>query len=79
MDTLNNDATNIIYKQIYAIDQLQLYKVFNQPRPTQFHVSSELLASKELRGYKGLMMREITTPDQYFTSQYDVYFLVRMT
>jgi hypothetical protein len=39
MDTLNNDATNIIYKQIYAIDQLQLYKVFNQPRPTQFRAS----------------------------------------
>jgi hypothetical protein len=61
MDTINYDVTNIIFKQLYAIDRLQLYKVFNEPRPTQFQLSSELLASKELRGKKGLLMRAITT------------------
>ena len=60
MDTLNNDATNIS-------------KVFKEHKPSQFRVSSELLASKELRGYNGLMMRAITTPDQYFPPHYDPF------
>ena len=61
MDTLNNDVTKIIFKQISAFDKLQLYTVFNEPRPTQFQVSYELMASKDLYGHKGLIMRAITT------------------
>ena len=70
MDTLNNDVTNIIFKQISAFDKLQLYTVFNEPRPTQFQVSYELMASKDLYGHKGHIMRAITTPIE-FTSTYD--------
>lgn len=78
MDTLNNDVKNIILKPISAIYRLQLAMAFPRefPRPTQFQVSSELLASKELRGNKGLMMRAISKPDQYFTS-YDKRFYDR--
>jgi hypothetical protein len=47
-------------------DQLQLNMVFDGP--SQFQVSFELLSTKELRGTKGLMMRAITTPDQYWSS-----------
>ena len=71
MDTLNYDITNIIFKQIPAMDQLQLSKVFNEPRPSQFHVSSELMASKDLYGYKGLIMRAITTPNECL---YDMFY-----
>jgi hypothetical protein len=70
MDILNNDVTNIIFKQISAFDKLQLYTVFDEPRPTKFQVSYELMASKDLYGYKGLIMRAITTPIE-FTSTYD--------
>jgi hypothetical protein len=69
MDTLDNDTTNLICEQLSTFDRLRLYNVLDIPRPTQFHVSSKLLASKELRGIKGLMMRVITK-DQYF--RYDI-------
>jgi len=70
MDTLDIDTANLICEQLSTFDRLRLYNVLDIPRPTQFHVSSKLLASKELRGNKGLMMRAITTPDQYF--RYDI-------
>jgi hypothetical protein len=70
MDTLNNDVTNIIFKQISAFDKLQQYTVFNEPRPSQFQVSYELMASKDLYGHKGLILRAITTPIE-FTSTYE--------
>jgi len=62
MDTLNHDVSNIIFKQLPTVDRLRLYTVFNAQRPTQFQVSSELIASKGFRGNNGLMMRVIT-PD----------------
>jgi len=62
MDNLNHDVTKIIFKQLPASDRLRLHTVFNEPRPTQFQVSSELIASNGFRGNKGLMMRVIT-PD----------------
>ena len=74
MDTLNYDITNIIFKQIPAIDQLQLSKVFNEPRPSQFHVSSELMASKDLCGYKGLIMRAIITSNEFL--YYRIYNMI---
>jgi len=60
MDNLNHDVTNVIFKQLPASDRLRLHTVFNEPRPTQFQVSSELIASNGFRGNKGLMMRVIT-------------------
>jgi hypothetical protein len=70
MDTLNNDVANIMCKQLSALEQFSINQVFPRvfPKPTQFQISSELMASKELHGVKGLMMRAITTPDQYWSS-----------
>ena len=62
MDNLNHDVSNIIFKQLPAFDRLRLHTVFNEPRPTQFQVSSELIASKGFRGNNGLIMRAITAP-----------------
>ena len=62
MDVLDNDTTNLIFEQLSTFDRLRLYKVLDIPRPTQFQVSSELIASKGFRGNNGLMMRVIT-PD----------------
>jgi hypothetical protein len=61
MDTLNYDIINIILKQLSASERLRLNTVFNEHRPTQFQVSSELIASKDFRGNKGLFMRAATT------------------
>ena len=70
MGTLDNDTTNLILKQLPALERLKLNnKVFKNHKPNQFQVSSELIASKELRGgYKGLIMHFMSTPDQYFTN-----------
>ena len=46
MPSLDNDTKNLISKQ-------------NEPRPTQFQVSSKLIASKNFRGNKGLIMLAI--------------------
>ena len=61
MDSLDNDTINLIIKQIPVLERLQIYKVFNIPRPTQFQVSSELITSKNFRGNKGLIMLAIET------------------
>ena len=61
MDSLDNDTTNLIIKQIPVLERLQIYKVLNIPRPTQFQVSSELIASKNFRGNEGLIMLAIET------------------
>jgi hypothetical protein len=61
LDSLDNDTKNFIIKQIPILNRLQIYKILNEPRPTQFQVSSELIASKDLRGGNGLLMRAITT------------------
>ena len=66
MDTLNYDVTNIIFKQISAFDRLRLHTVFNEHRPTQFQVSTELIASKGFRGNNGLIMRAITAPHEFY-------------
>jgi hypothetical protein len=60
MDTLNYDVSNIIFKQLSIFDRLRLNNVFNEPRPTQFQVSSELIALKNFRGDKGLFMLATT-------------------
>ena len=61
MDSLDNDTTNLIIKQIPVLERLQTYKVLNIPRPTQFQVSSELIASQNFRGNEGLIMLAIKT------------------
>jgi len=61
MDSLDNDTTNHIIKQIPVLERLQIYKVLNIPRPTQFQVSSELITSKNFRGNDGLIMLAIET------------------
>jgi len=61
MDSLDNDTTNLIIKQIPILERLQIYKDLNIPRPTQFQVSSELITSKNFRGNKGLIMLAIET------------------
>lgn len=60
MDYLDNDTTNLILEKVPILDRLQLHRVLNIPRPTQFRVSRELIASKDLRGNNGLFMRAIT-------------------
>ena len=61
MDTLNYDIANHIFKQLPATERLRLNTVFNEPTPTQFQVSSELMASKKFHGNNGLLMRACTT------------------
>ena len=61
MYSLDNDTTNLIIKHIPVLERLQIYKVLNIPRPTQFQVSSELIASKNFRGNEGLIMLAIKT------------------
>lgn len=61
METLNYDMSNIIFNQLPAVDQLKLHRLFHEQKPTQFRVSSELLASKPLKGPKGLLKRALTT------------------
>jgi hypothetical protein len=60
-----NTAFNCIIKHISALDSLRLNTVFCcdsiVPRPSQFQVSFELIASKDLRGGNGLRMRAYTT------------------
>jgi len=63
MDSLDIDTTNLIIKQIPVLERLQIYKVLNIPRPTQFQVSSELITSKNFRGNKGLIMLASETGD----------------
>lgn len=61
MDYLDNDTTDLILQQVPVLDRLQLHKVLNIPKPSQFQVSSELIASKDLQGNNGLYMRAFTT------------------
>lgn len=61
MDTLNYDISNLIFNQLPVVDQLKLHRLFHEQKPTQFRVSSELLASKPLKGPKGLFKRALTT------------------
>ena len=63
MDSLDNDTTNLIIKQIPVLERLQIYKVLNIPRPTQFQVSSELITSKNFRGNEGLIMLAMETAE----------------
>jgi hypothetical protein len=60
MDYLDNDTTNLILEKVPILDKLKLHKVLNIPKPTQFRVSYELIASKGFRGNNGLFMRAIT-------------------
>lgn len=61
MDTLNYDITNKIFKQLPVIDKLVMGQVFSEQPPSQFQVSSELIASKNIKGKNGLTMRALTT------------------
>jgi hypothetical protein len=75
MDSLDYDTTSLILKQLTALERLKLNnEVFKHHKPNQFQVSSELIASKELRGIEGLMMRAISKPEQYFTSYDDRFY-----
>lgn len=61
MDYLDNDTTNLILDKVPALDRVRLYKILNIPKPTQFSVSRELIASNGFRGNNGLFMRAYTT------------------
>ena len=63
MDTLNYDVTNIIYNNLSVIDKLNTHHIFNEQKPSQFQISSELIASKDIKGINGLIMRALTTGD----------------
>lgn len=59
MEYLDGDTTGLILEKVPALDRLRLHRVLNVPRPTQFQVARERIASKDLRGNGGLVMRAI--------------------
>ena len=61
MDRLHYDITNHIYKQLHILDKLTMSNIFNEPKPSQFLVSHELINSRIIKGQNGLMMRALTT------------------
>lgn len=61
MDSLNYDVSNIIFEQLPALDKLVMSQVFKEKKPSQFQVSSELIASKKIKGNNGLIMRALAT------------------
>lgn len=77
MDYLDNDTTHLILQQVPVLDRLQLHKVLNIPKPSQFQVSSELMASKDFRGDNGLIMRAITTGEYEVCVQATMIFYKR--
>lgn len=59
MEYLDGDTTGLILEKVPALDRLRLHRVLNVPRPTQFQVARERIASKGFRGTRGLVMRAI--------------------
>jgi len=57
MQGLNKDTTHLIYKNLDAIDKLNLYGIFDEHVPTQFEVSLELMKKQQIQGNRGLYYR----------------------
>lgn len=59
MEYLDDDTMGLILEKVPALDRLRLHRVLNVPKPTQFQVARERIASEDLRGNRGLIMRAI--------------------
>ena len=61
MNTINIDITNLIYKMLPITDQARTHHIFQEPLPSQFKISKDLLSSKDVKGIHGLVKRAMTT------------------